>query len=191
MSKPHILESIRFSRLLQTCPSCCVSLGEPRLSEPRGPCLQHAWSRKISVPHLPDRSLICIHGSSEERYQITWLLSHVGAGSPGSRPFAASADPPTMTPGSSSHQRSCRSWCWWRWGRGWRKWPRPRSLSWAAHFGLHCWRGKPASLQMIRCPDETVCLSLQLLGTQIYGTISSGQWNTNNLKYSPLPRSLA
>ena len=36
-----IIESIRPSHLLQTCPSRCVSLGEPRPLEPRGPCLQH------------------------------------------------------------------------------------------------------------------------------------------------------
>ena len=34
------------------------------------------WSREISVPHLPDRSLICILWGFEERYQFTWRFGH-------------------------------------------------------------------------------------------------------------------
>ena len=36
-----------------------------------------AWfGQEFSVPHLADRSFICILGDSKERYQFTWLSGH-------------------------------------------------------------------------------------------------------------------
>ena len=87
-----IIESIRPSHLLQTCPSRCVSLGEPRPLEPRGPCLQHGLVKR-SAFHTWQIAALYAFLAIVRNDNSSPGSSRGGASSPGSRPFAAADEP--------------------------------------------------------------------------------------------------
>ena len=151
-----MIESIRPSHLLQTCPSWCVSLGEPRPLEPRGPCLQHGLD-KSSAFHTWEISAL---------YSLLAIVRN-DISSPGFLVIAVSIPSPfdqprtswSWPPGCSSHQRSRRSW--WR-CRGWwrRGYPTRKSLL-DGHLRVAFWWGKLCfipNVSFTRNDSQKICV---------------------------------